>query len=62
MQLLGVKTWCFSNCLVGEKLHAPNGYLRIGRLREGMRAWEQVWRLVVGGPHRSASAGSGQHD
>ena len=32
-----------------EKLHAPNEYLRIRRLREGMRAWDQLWRLLARG-------------
>jgi len=26
--------------------------MRIRRLREGMRAWEQLWRLLAEGPHR----------
>jgi len=30
-----------------EKLHAPNEFMRIRRLREGMRAWEQLWRLLA---------------
>jgi hypothetical protein len=48
--------------MAGEKRQAPDEYLRIGRLREGMRAWEHLWRLLAGGPHRLAAAGSGQHD
>ena len=32
-----------------EKLHAPNEFLRVARLREGMRAWEQLWRLLAKG-------------
>jgi acetylornithine deacetylase/succinyl-diaminopimelate desuccinylase-like protein len=51
-QLLGVKTLFFSFSTADEKLHAPNEYLRIRRLKEGMRAWEHLWRLL----------GSGQHD
>ena len=31
---------------------APEEYLRIGRLREEMRAWARLWRLLAGGPHR----------
>ncbi len=61
-QLLGVKTLFFSFSTADEKLHAPNEYLRIRRLREGMRAWEQLWRLLADGPHRLAAAGGGQHD
>jgi acetylornithine deacetylase/succinyl-diaminopimelate desuccinylase-like protein len=61
-QLLGVKTLFFSFSTADEKLHAPNEYLRIRRLREGMRAWEQLWRLLADGPHRLAHAGGGPHD
>ena len=49
-QVLGVKTLFFSFSTADEKLHAPNEYLRIRRLREGMRAWEQLWRLLADGP------------
>jgi acetylornithine deacetylase/succinyl-diaminopimelate desuccinylase-like protein len=49
---LGAKTLFFSFSTADEKLHAPNEYLRIARLREGMRAWEQLWRLLADGPHR----------
>jgi acetylornithine deacetylase/succinyl-diaminopimelate desuccinylase-like protein len=51
---LGVKTLFFSFSTADEKLHAPNEFLRIRRLREGMRAWEQLWRLLADGPHRLA--------
>jgi len=62
-QVLGVKTLFFSFSTADEKLHAPNEYLRIRRLREGMRAWEHLWRLLADGPHRLAAAtGGGQHD
>jgi hypothetical protein len=27
-------------------LHAPNEYIRIRRLSEGMRAWSELWRLL----------------
>jgi acetylornithine deacetylase/succinyl-diaminopimelate desuccinylase-like protein len=46
-RLLGVKTLFFSFSTADEKLHAPNEYLRIRRLREGMRAWEHLWRLLA---------------
>jgi acetylornithine deacetylase/succinyl-diaminopimelate desuccinylase-like protein len=46
-RLLGVKTLFFSFSTADEKLHAPNEYLRIRRLHEGMRAWEQLWRLLA---------------
>ncbi|HEY5989739.1 MAG TPA: M20/M25/M40 family metallo-hydrolase, partial [Streptosporangiaceae bacterium] len=49
-QLLGVKTLFFSFSTADEKLHAPNEYLRIRRLREGMRAWEQLFRLLADRP------------
>jgi len=47
-QLLGLKTLFFSFSTADEKLHAPNEYLRIRRLREGMRAWEHLWRQLAG--------------
>jgi acetylornithine deacetylase/succinyl-diaminopimelate desuccinylase-like protein len=46
-RLLGVKTLFFSFSTADEKLHAPNEYLRIRRLKEGMRAWEYLWRLLA---------------
>ena len=39
-----------------ERLHAPNEFFRIRRLGEGMRAWEELWRLLADGPHRLARA------
>lgn len=48
---LGAKTLFFSFSTADEKLHAPNEYLRIRRLREGMRAWEQLWRLLARGEY-----------
>jgi acetylornithine deacetylase/succinyl-diaminopimelate desuccinylase-like protein len=56
-RVLGVKTLFFSFSTADEKLHAPNEYLRIHRLREGMRAWEQLWRLLADGPYRLTTAG-----
>jgi acetylornithine deacetylase/succinyl-diaminopimelate desuccinylase-like protein len=53
-QALGCKTLFFSFSTADEKLHAPNEFLRIRRLREGMRAWEILWRLLAAGPHRLA--------
>jgi len=46
-RLLGVKTLFFSFSTADEKLHAPNEFFRIRRLREGMRAWEELWRLLA---------------
>jgi hypothetical protein len=40
-----------------ERLHAPNEFFRIRRLREGMRAWKELWRLLTDGSHRLASWG-----
>ncbi|MGC1908502.1 MAG: M20/M25/M40 family metallo-hydrolase, partial [Candidatus Dormiibacterota bacterium] len=51
-EVLGAKTLFFSFSTSDERLHAPNEYMRIRRLREGMRAWEELWRLLGSGPHR----------
>lgn len=51
-EVLGAKTLFFSFSTADEKLHAPNEFMRIARLREGMRAWEQLWRLLAEGEHR----------
>jgi hypothetical protein len=32
-----------------ERLRAPNEFFRIRGLREGMRAWEELWRLPPAG-------------
>jgi acetylornithine deacetylase/succinyl-diaminopimelate desuccinylase-like protein len=56
---LGAKTLFFSFSTSDENLHAPNEYLRVARLREGMRAWEHLWRLLADGPHRLADAEGG---
>ncbi len=53
-RVLGAKTLFFSFSTSDEKLHAPNEHLRIHRLREGMRSWELLWRLLADGPHRLA--------
>lgn len=58
---LAAKTLFYSFSTADENLHAPNEYLRIGRLREGMRAWEVLWRLLASGPHSlPAKAASGE--
>lgn len=51
-EVLGIKTLFFSFATADEKHHAPNEFMRIKRLREGMRAWETLWRLLADGPHR----------
>jgi acetylornithine deacetylase/succinyl-diaminopimelate desuccinylase-like protein len=48
-EILGAKTLFFSFSTADENLHAPNEFMRIRRLREGMRAWEQLWRLLAEG-------------
>ncbi|HEX5407192.1 MAG TPA: dipeptidase [Pseudonocardiaceae bacterium] len=55
--VLGAKTLFFSFSTADENLHAPNEYLRIARLREGMVAWERLWRLLADGPHRLEQRG-----
>jgi acetylornithine deacetylase/succinyl-diaminopimelate desuccinylase-like protein len=52
---LGAKTLFFSFSTSDENLHAPNEYLRLPRIHEGMRAWETLWRLLAEGEHRLAS-------
>ncbi len=52
---LGAKTLFFSFSVADERLHAPNEFFRIRRLSEGMRAWEELWRLLADGPYRLAT-------
>jgi hypothetical protein len=33
-----------------ERLHAPNEFFRVRGLRDGMRAWEELRRLLADGP------------
>lgn len=56
-EVLGIKTLFFSFATADEKHHAPNEFMRIKRLREGMRAWEVLWRLLADGPHKLAIVG-----
>jgi acetylornithine deacetylase/succinyl-diaminopimelate desuccinylase-like protein len=46
-RVLGAKTLFFSFSTADENLHAPDEFLRIARLREGMRAWEALWRQLA---------------
>jgi acetylornithine deacetylase/succinyl-diaminopimelate desuccinylase-like protein len=46
-RVLGAKTLFFSFSTADENLHAPDEFLRIARLREGMRAWEMLWRQLA---------------
>jgi acetylornithine deacetylase/succinyl-diaminopimelate desuccinylase-like protein len=57
-RVLGAKTLFFSFSTSDENLHAPNEFLRIRRLREGMRATEALWRLLADGPHRLDTGGN----
>ncbi|MGH7610461.1 MAG: M20/M25/M40 family metallo-hydrolase [Candidatus Dormibacteria bacterium] len=58
-QVLGAKTLFFSFSTADEHLHAPDEFLRVRRLREGMRAWEILWReLAQELPHPGAGAPS----
>ncbi|HKN96058.1 MAG TPA: M20/M25/M40 family metallo-hydrolase [Pseudonocardiaceae bacterium] len=47
--VLGAKTLFFSFSTSDENLHALNEFLRTARLREGMRAWESLWRRLAAG-------------
>jgi acetylornithine deacetylase/succinyl-diaminopimelate desuccinylase-like protein len=61
-RVLGAKTLFFSFSTSDEKLHAPNEFLRVARLREGMRAWEQLWRLLAkDGPGLSGPPGKSRN-
>ncbi len=51
-RVLGAKTLFFSFSTADENLHAPNEFMRIERLREGMRAWETLLRLLAEGPYK----------
>jgi acetylornithine deacetylase/succinyl-diaminopimelate desuccinylase-like protein len=46
-RVLRAKTLFFSFSTADENLHAPDEFLRISRLREGMRAWEVLWRQLA---------------
>jgi acetylornithine deacetylase/succinyl-diaminopimelate desuccinylase-like protein len=51
-QVLGAKTLFFSFSTADEKLHAPNEFLRLRRIHEGMRAWDALLTSMADGPHR----------
>lgn len=46
-KVLGVKTIFFSFSIADENLHAPNEFLRLRRIQEGMKAWEKLWMLLA---------------
>jgi acetylornithine deacetylase/succinyl-diaminopimelate desuccinylase-like protein len=45
-EVLDAKTLFFSFSIADEMLHAPNEYIRVHRLGEGMRAWSLLWRQL----------------
>ena len=45
--------------LPDDNLHAPNEFLRIRRIGEGLRAWERLWELFASGPHALPTRESG---
>jgi acetylornithine deacetylase/succinyl-diaminopimelate desuccinylase-like protein len=51
-QVIGAKTLFFSFSTADEKLHAPNEFLRLRRIHEGMRAWDGLLTSMADGPHR----------
>lgn len=46
-EVLGAKTLFFSFSTADENLHAPNEFLRIRRIAEGLRAWECLLRKLA---------------
>jgi acetylornithine deacetylase/succinyl-diaminopimelate desuccinylase-like protein len=46
-EALGAKTLFFSFATADEHAHAPNEFLRIRRIDEGMRAWEALWTRLA---------------
>lgn len=46
-EVLGAKTLFFSFSTSDERLHAPNEFLRLPRISDGMRAWEVLWRNLA---------------
>src|SRR5580692_8331254 len=51
-QVIGAKTLFFSFSTADEKLHAPNEFMRLRRIHEGMRAWDGLLTSMADGPHR----------
>jgi acetylornithine deacetylase/succinyl-diaminopimelate desuccinylase-like protein len=45
-EVLDAKTLFFSFSTSDEMLHAPNEFIRVRRLGEGMRAWSHLWQLL----------------
>jgi len=40
-------TVCYSFSTADEDCHAPNGFFRLHRLREGLEAWARCWTLLA---------------
>jgi acetylornithine deacetylase/succinyl-diaminopimelate desuccinylase-like protein len=57
-EALNAKTLFFSFSTADERLHAPNEFMRISRLEEGMVAWETLLRLLADGEHRLDTKGT----
>lgn len=53
---LGIKTLFFSFSTADDKPHAPNEFMRIKRLSEGMRSWEYLWRFLASGAYSLTAA------
>nr|WP_281371651.1 M20/M25/M40 family metallo-hydrolase [Petropleomorpha daqingensis] len=47
-EALGAKTLFFSFATADEQHHAPNEFLRVRRIDEGMRAWSALWTRLAG--------------
>src|SRR5205823_4114283 len=45
-RVLGLKTLLFSFSTGDDQLHAPDEFFRLDRLRAGLRAWAELWRLL----------------
>jgi acetylornithine deacetylase/succinyl-diaminopimelate desuccinylase-like protein len=60
-QVLGAKTLFFSFSTADEKLHAPNEFLRLRRIHEGMRAWDALLISMADGPHRLQPTSPPEH-
>jgi acetylornithine deacetylase/succinyl-diaminopimelate desuccinylase-like protein len=45
-EVLDAKTLFFSFSIADEMLHAPNEFIRVRRLGEGMRAWSLLWQRL----------------
>jgi len=55
-EVLDAKTLFFSFSIADEFLHAPNEFLRVRRLGEGMRAWSLLWRQLAQQPPGAMAA------